>query len=95
MPGELLINRQAGASPMARAERPAVPREAGFVNRRKQNNQGEEVGGIVPHVTLESIANHEPPKEEVLVDRPERDNKVTRAVPVRFVWKAPYRRPLT
>jgi len=45
---------------------------------RKQNNKGEEVGGIVPHVTLESIANNEPPKEEVLVDRPERDSKITR-----------------
>jgi adenine-specific DNA-methyltransferase len=50
----------------------------GFVYQRKQNNKGEEVGGIVPHVTLESIANNEPPKEEVLVDRPERDNKITR-----------------
>ena len=50
----------------------------GFVYKRKQNNKGEEVGGTVPHVTLESIANNEPPKEEVLVDRPERDNKITR-----------------
>jgi len=46
--------------------------------KSKQNNKGEEVGGIVPHVTLESIANNEPPKEEVLVDRPERDSKITR-----------------
>jgi adenine-specific DNA-methyltransferase len=43
----------------------------GFVYRRKQNNKGEEAGGIVPHVTLKSIANNEPPAEEVLVDRPE------------------------
>lgn len=43
----------------------------GFVYQRKQNTKGEEVGGIVPHVTLKSIANHEPPAEEVLVDRPE------------------------
>jgi len=50
----------------------------GFVYKRKQNNKGEDVGGIVPHVTLESIANNEPPKEEVLVDRPELDNKITR-----------------
>jgi adenine-specific DNA-methyltransferase len=50
----------------------------GFVYKRKQNNKGEEVGGIVPHVTLESIANNEPPNEEVLVDRPERDSKITR-----------------
>jgi adenine-specific DNA-methyltransferase len=50
----------------------------GFVYKRKQNNRGEEVGGIVPHVTLKSIANDEPPKEEVLVDRPEIDNSITR-----------------
>ena len=43
----------------------------GFVYKRKQNKKGEEVGGIVPHVTLKSIANNQPPAEEVLVDRPE------------------------
>jgi adenine-specific DNA-methyltransferase len=43
----------------------------GFVYKRKQNQKGEEVGGIVPHITLGSIANDEPPAEEVLVDRPE------------------------
>jgi adenine-specific DNA-methyltransferase len=50
----------------------------GFVYKRKQNNKGEEVGGIVPHVMLKSIANNEPPAEEVIVDRPEEINKVTR-----------------
>jgi len=50
----------------------------GFVYVRKQNKKGEEVGGIVPHVTLKSIANNEPPDEEVLVDRPEVDNKIVR-----------------
>ena len=50
----------------------------GFEYRRKQNRRGEEVGGIVPHITLESIANDEPAKEEVLVDRPETDSGVTR-----------------
>lgn len=50
----------------------------GFVYKRKQNNKGNEIGGIVPHVTLKSIANNEPPAEEVLVDRPEIDNKITR-----------------
>ena len=39
--------------------------------KRKTEQKGEEVGGIVPHVTLKSIANNEPPEEEVLVDRPE------------------------
>jgi adenine-specific DNA-methyltransferase len=51
---------------------------AGFVYTRKQNKKGEEVGGIVPHVTLKSIANDEPPAEEVLVDRPEVDSAITR-----------------
>ena len=51
---------------------------AGFEYRRRQNKKGEEIGGIVPHVTLESIANDEPAREEVLVDRPEKDSRVTR-----------------
>jgi len=50
----------------------------GFVYERKQNKKGEEVGGIVPHITLKSIANNEPPAEEVLVDRPEETNGITR-----------------
>lgn len=50
----------------------------GFVYRRQQNRKGEEVGGIVPHVTLRSIANNEPPAEEVLVDRPEIVSSITR-----------------
>jgi adenine-specific DNA-methyltransferase len=50
----------------------------GLVYVRKQNSKGEEVGGIVPHVTLKSIANNEPPEEEVLVDRPEVESKITR-----------------
>jgi adenine-specific DNA-methyltransferase len=50
----------------------------GFTYARRQNRKGEQVGGIVPHITLGSIANNEPPAEEVLVDRPEQDNKIVR-----------------
>ncbi|MBC7853471.1 MAG: site-specific DNA-methyltransferase [Pirellulaceae bacterium] len=50
----------------------------GFVYQRRQNKKGEEVGGIVPHITLKSIANNEPPQEEVLVDRPETVSGITR-----------------
>lgn len=50
----------------------------GFVYKRRQNRRGEEAGGIVPHITLKSIANNEPPEEEVLVDRPEVVNNITR-----------------
>ncbi|HEX5468575.1 MAG TPA: site-specific DNA-methyltransferase, partial [Gaiellaceae bacterium] len=65
----------------------------GFVYKRKQNAKGEEVGGIVPHVTLKSIANDEPPKEEVLVDRPEVETKITR-VTGPFVVEATIPTPL-
>jgi len=50
----------------------------GFTYKRKQNKKGEETGGIVPHIMLKSIANNEPPTEEVLVDRPELVNGITR-----------------
>lgn len=50
----------------------------GFDYQRRQNPQGEEIGGIVPHIKLEDIANNEPSKEEILVDRPEINNSITR-----------------
>lgn len=50
----------------------------GFCFEQKQNRKGEYVGGLIPHITLETIANSEPPKQEVLVDRPEVDDSVTR-----------------
>ena len=50
----------------------------GFVYQRRQNQKGEEVGGIVPHIMLSTISNNEPPQEEVLVDRPEETKGVTR-----------------
>ncbi len=49
----------------------------GFVYTRKPR-QGEEVGGIVPHTTLKSIANNTPPAEEVLVDKPEKNTSYVR-----------------
>jgi adenine-specific DNA-methyltransferase len=50
----------------------------GFVYKRKKNRKDEEVGGLVPHVTLKSIADDAPPAEEVLVDRPAVDSQITR-----------------
>ncbi len=50
----------------------------GFDYKRRVNEKGEEVGGIIPHLKLESIANNEPAAEEVLVDRPEEDENITR-----------------
>ncbi len=57
---------------------PARGPSGGFVYRRRQNPKGEEVGGIVPRITLDSIAKDEPPTEEVLPDRPEAQSRVTR-----------------
>ena len=51
---------------------------AGFVYRRKQNRRGQEVGGIVPHLKMETLTNNEKPQEEILVDRPEVENGITR-----------------
>jgi adenine-specific DNA-methyltransferase len=50
----------------------------GFIYLRRQNNKGEEIGGLVPHVTLESIAKAQGASEEVLVDRPEVAKDVVR-----------------
>jgi len=51
---------------------------SGFVYLRRQNRSGQDVGGIVPHIQLKSIANDEPPAEEVLIDRPETHEGITR-----------------
>ncbi len=51
---------------------------SGFVYKRKRNKKGEEVGGVVPHITLKSIAHNDPPQEEILVDRPETVDSIVR-----------------
>jgi adenine-specific DNA-methyltransferase len=50
----------------------------GFRYEARSNARGEPVGGIVPHITSTSIANDLSEGEEVLVDRPEVDKKITR-----------------
>ena len=57
---------------------PARGPAGGFVYKEKRNRKGEHVGGIVPHITLGSIANGQPPQYEVLVDRPEELSGITR-----------------
>ena len=64
--------------PYFQLKSPQVGPAGGFVYHRKQNRKGEEIGGLVPHITLKSIANDEPPAMEVLVDRPEEISGVTR-----------------
>jgi adenine-specific DNA-methyltransferase len=50
----------------------------GFVYQRKKNKAGEEAGGVVPRITLRTIATGEPPEEEVLIDRPTAETGITR-----------------
>jgi adenine-specific DNA-methyltransferase len=64
--------------PYYELKQPARGPASGFVYKRKQNRRNEEIGGLVPHITLKSLANDEPPNMEVLVDRPEEIGAVTR-----------------
>lgn len=66
------------AFPWYKLKEPSRGPAGGFVYERKRNKKGEEVGGLVPRITLKSIANDEDPKMEVLVDRPEVNDKITR-----------------
>jgi adenine-specific DNA-methyltransferase len=59
----------------------------GFVYESKKDKFGQDVGGIIPHVTLGSIANNEPPQEEIIVDRPNVARAITR-VTGPFVFEA-------
>lgn len=52
--------------------------DGGFIYKRKQNRKGEEVGGLIPRITLRSIAKNEEPETVTLVDKPELNKTVTR-----------------
>ncbi|WP_316170078.1 DNA methyltransferase [Bradyrhizobium sp. SZCCHNRI1058] len=64
--------------PYYKLKTPTAGPAGGFVYERRQTRKREEVGGLVPHITLRSIANAESPVMEVLVDRPEVATGVTR-----------------
>lgn len=64
--------------PWYRLKEPAKGPAGGFIYERKRNNKGEEVGGLVPRITLKSIANDEDPKLETIIDRAEVSDKITR-----------------
>ena len=57
---------------------PAQGPGGGFVYKRKKNNQGIDVGGLVPKVTLQSIATKEDAGFRTIQDRPEINRAVTR-----------------
>lgn len=66
------------AFPWYKLREPAKGPAGGFVYERRQNRKGEEIGGCVPRLTLKKIANDEDPKMEILVDRPEENDAITR-----------------
>lgn len=67
-----------GTFPYYQLKAPQIGPAGGFVYKHRQNRKGEEIGGLVPHITLKSIVNEEPPMMELLVDRPEEISDVTR-----------------
>ena len=66
---------------------------AGFKYSAKVNRKGEHVGGILPHITLGSIANGEPAEQEIILDRPDEDDDITR-ITGPFVFEATIPTPL-
>lgn len=50
----------------------------GFVYTRRQNAAGQEVGGVVPRLTLQQIARGAAPESQERVDHPDRDASVVR-----------------
>ena len=64
--------------PWYRLKEPANGPAGGFVYERRQNKRGEEVGGLIPRITLQSIARDEDPKAELVVERAEVNKKITR-----------------
>ncbi|MGQ7374734.1 hypothetical protein ACTGW9_11650, partial [Streptococcus suis] len=64
--------------PWFRLKNPAQGPAGGFVYERRQNRSGEEVGGIVPRITLGSLANDQEPETINLVDKPESNDSITR-----------------
>ena len=66
------------AFPYYQLKEPKFGPAGGFEYKRKRSRKGDEIGGLVPHVTLKSIANDQPAEMQVLVDRPEPLPSVTR-----------------
>jgi adenine-specific DNA-methyltransferase len=64
--------------PWYRLKEPSKGPAGGFLYERRRNKKGEETGGLIPRITLKSIANDEDPKMEVLVDRTEVNDKIVR-----------------
>lgn len=57
---------------------PARGPGGGFVYTRRQDDRGQEVGGIVPRITLQQVASGAAPESQVRVDHPDRDAAIVR-----------------
>lgn len=57
---------------------PAKGPAGGFQYERRRNRKGFEIGGLVPKITLGSIANNQDAGTIRIVDRPERNDSITR-----------------
>lgn len=64
--------------PWYKLKNPVQGPAGGFVYERRRNRKGDEVGGLVPRITLSSVANQEEPGFVMLADRPEVLPGVTR-----------------
>ena len=61
-----------------RLKEPSKGPAGGFLYERKQNKRREEIGGLVPRITLKTIVNGEDAEVVRVVDRPEVNPKITR-----------------
>ena len=64
--------------PWYKLKEPTKGPAGGFVYERKRNNKGEEIGGLVPRITLKSIANDDDPSFVTIPDRAEYIDNITR-----------------
>ncbi|MBN8484077.1 MAG: site-specific DNA-methyltransferase [Sphingomonadales bacterium] len=57
--------------PWFRLKEPSIGPAGGFVYERKQNRKGDEIGGLMPRLSMKSFTKNESPDFETIVDRPE------------------------
>ncbi|MFX0114894.1 MAG: site-specific DNA-methyltransferase [Candidatus Hodarchaeota archaeon] len=66
--------------------------KSGFKYEQRQDRQGREVGGLVPHLTRQILTKKSQPKLEKIVDRPTRISGIVRASGT-FVIQNPFQYP--
>lgn len=64
--------------PWIRLKEPSLGPAGGFVYERKQNRKGDEIGGLMPRLSMKSFTKNESSDYETIVDRPELATSVVR-----------------